>query len=276
MSAPKIHLSFAAYPGYRHEESAQRAHQEKSSGALMEPALGEISLDHIQIVPQNRGVFDIEAAHALREQYPNSQFRLHANVHVMPRRMIYDISNFEQNKAWFEYAAKVSQALGAAAYSAHAGYKKEATLDEVFANTLRIQDLFGHKVAVEGLYRDKEDTQQLSTWADYARLLEAGVYYALDLSHLNIVAFTERKREHTLVQELLASPFCIEVHVSDNNGRGDQHAPCNRAPWWTVHLEHVNPDAIFFSEGNRRLEEAKALREQRRQQECMRKAGYAD
>jgi hypothetical protein len=54
-------------------------------------------------------------------------------------------------------------------------------------------------------------------------LLESGAHYALDLSHLHIVATASGYVEWGLLQELLASPKCLEVHLSGNDGSADQH-----------------------------------------------------
>ena len=52
--------------------------------------------------------------------------------------------------------------------------------------------------------------------------------------------------------ELLACERCIEVHVSDNDGRGDWHQVCESTPWWHELLAHVHAGAVVFSEGNHR------------------------
>jgi hypothetical protein len=78
------------------------------------------------------------------------------------------------------------------------------------------------------------------------------VPYALDLSHLHILATRTGRRETTLVAEMLACERCIEVHVSDNDGQGDWHQVCAEPPWWHPLLPHIHPHAVVFSEGNHR------------------------
>ena len=93
--------------------------------------------------------------------------------------------------------------------------------------TQEIEDLFGIPVGVEGHYPTPNGKQHwlISTWQEYQQLLESGVNYALDLSHLNILAVQTNHVEWSLVHELLSSPHCLEIHLSDNHGYADQHLP---------------------------------------------------
>jgi len=199
----------------------------------------------------------MEVAQSLATRHPGTQFRLHANVRVLERHRGADLSNLPEHLDWFLQAARVSRAFGAAAYSAHAGRRSNATLASMLDNARKAADLFGCPVAVEGLYPTPDQCFLVSTWAEYQVLLESGVPFALDLSHLNILASHSGLQEHALVKELLASERCIEVHVSDNDGRGDLHRVCKRSNWWMPLLASVNPHAVIFSEGNHR----RALRE---------------
>jgi len=97
----------------------------------------------------------------------------------------------------------------------------------------------------------------IDSWSEYKELLESGAYYALDLSHIRILAFISKQREHTLLQEMLASDKCIEIHVSHNDGLRDQHDICDRPVWWLDILEkYANPQAVIFSEGNHKKQKA--------------------
>ncbi|MGD7164680.1 hypothetical protein, partial [Ralstonia pseudosolanacearum] len=216
-----------------------------------EPLFGELSTEHVQLVPQTIGLLDEARADELLTAFPATHFRLHANVRVLPQHRMADLSTFDADRDWFEQAALISQRLGATAYSAHAGYRRNATLAQVLDNARRCADLFGCPVAVEGLYPDRHGAQWVSTWDEYRVLFEAGVPYALDLSHLNIVAH-RYGREDGLVAEMLACELCIEVHVSDNDGTGDWHRVCGTPPWWYPLLSYLNPHAAVFSEGNHR------------------------
>jgi uncharacterized protein (UPF0276 family) len=226
---------------------------------LVELLFGQLQVHHLQLVPQSTGQLTVEAAQCLAARHPGSQFRLHANVRVLEQHRTADLSNLPEHLDWFSQAARVSQALGAAAYSAHAGRRANSTLASMFDNVRKAADLFGCPVAVEGLYPTPDDSFLLSTWSEYQVLLESGVLFALDLSHLNILARQSGRQELALVQELLASERCIEIHVSDNDGRSDLHRVCTRSTWWMPLLARINPHAVIFSEGNHRL----ALREGR-------------
>jgi len=57
-----------------------------------------------------------------------------------------------------------------------------------------------------------------------------------------------------LVAALLASPNCLEVHVSDNDGRRDTHHVPGKSVWWMPLLAAAvqeNHNLAIFSEGNR-------------------------
>ncbi|WP_353627685.1 hypothetical protein ABNQ24_06885 [Ralstonia pseudosolanacearum] len=239
-------LSLACWPGLdygRVPEMLECTHTE--------PLFGTLSAAHMQLVPQTIGLLDEERVDGLLAAFPGTRFRLHANVRVLPRHRMADLSTFDTDLDWFRQAARLSQRLGAPAYSAHAGDRRNATLTRVLDNARRCADLFGCPVAVEGLYPDRHGTQWVSSWDEYRTVLESGVPYALDLSHLNIVAH-RYGRQHSLVADLLACERCIEIHVSDNDGTGDWHRVCEAPPWWYPLLSYRNPGAVIFSEGNHR------------------------
>lgn len=56
-----------------------------------------------------------------------------------------------------------------------------------------------------------------------------------------------------LVRSMLASPRCLEVHLSANDGRADQHQVLESLDgvWWAPLLQHIHQDCVVFSEGNR-------------------------
>lgn len=243
----KAHVSLACWPGLRHEAAA-----EQLRSPMHEPLFGRLFVEHVQIVPQCLGCLTESGADALRAAHPDTRFRLHANVHLLPKRRIADLSGIERHADWFAQAARISRRLEAPAYTAHAGRRSEATLAEMLDHARRCADLFGCPVGVEGHYPTTSDTWLVSSWSEYQAVFESGVPYALDLSHLNIVATLTGRRETTLVAEMLACERCIEVHVSDNDGRGDWHQVCAEPTWWHPLLPHIHPDAVVFSEGNHR------------------------
>ncbi len=257
---PGVNLSLACFPGMRPLEALHEAARGLEEGWLSEPALGALQMEHVQLVPQGAGVLDEETLAGIREAFPSVQPRLHANVRLSPGQPIIDLARFTSHRSWFVQAARLTRQIGAAAYSAHAGLRRDASLVEVIGYTKEACDLFGVPVALEGHYPDSSGQWLVSSWAEYQQVLEADVPFVVDLSHLNIVATQTRTLELGLTAELLASPCCIEVHVSSNDGTGDQHQVCTAPTWWNRLLGGVNPDAVLFSEGNHRWFRERATR----------------
>ena len=246
--SPQVRTSLACWPGMTHLAAVRAAMH-----CVSEPQVGALLTDHIQLVPQSADVLDDGMAEVLVNTWPATSFRLHANVRVLPRRRLADLCTFDRDLDWFEAAARVHRVLGASVYSAHAGLRRDATLDEMFDNTRRCSDLFCCPVAIEGQYPAAGDDPHrflVSSWLEYRELLDSGIPYALDLSHLNILAHHTRQRDDTLIAEMLASPACLEVHISDNDGRSDTHQVLRLEPWWWPLLRHIHPGAVIFSEGN--------------------------
>lgn len=243
----KAHVSLACWPGLRHEAAAARLRE-----PIDEPLLGRLSVDHVQLVPQSMGCLTEERADALRAAHPGTQFRLHANLHLLPQRRFADLSGFGLHADWFTQAARITHRLQAPAYTAHAGRRSEATLPAMLEQARRCADLFGCPVGVEGHYPSRGDVWLVSSWPEYRALFDSGVPYALDLSHLHIVATHTGRRETVLVTEMLACERCIEVHISANDGCGDWHEVCAEPPWWHPLLRYIHTNAVVFSEGNHR------------------------
>jgi hypothetical protein len=187
---------------------------------------------------------------------PAIHWRLHANVRVRGIHRWADICDWPQERDYFRELARVSQALDAPAYTAHAGRRHGATLKDVFRHTRELEDLFGVPVGIEGHYPTHGDYWLISSWREYRALLESGVRYALDLSHLHILAITTNTWERNLVLEMLACERCLEVHVSGNNGHADQHRQLTEEPWWFQLLAYVHPNATVFSEGRQSVRKA--------------------
>lgn len=242
-----VHAATACFPGQPVRAAVDAIYQ----GAV-EPLLGQLSATNIQLCPQNGGHLDETECEALREAYPDTQFRLHANARVLERHVRYDASTFsEATKGYYVALADRSRRLGATAYTLHAGYQRNCSFAQMLDNVRRIQDLFGDiRVGLEGLYPNQRLPQLMDTWDDYEAVLNAGIPLAIDLSHMVIVERAEASCDTRLLSELLAAPQTIEVHLSDNDGHHDQHDILAKAPWWWGFLEHINPAAVVFSEGN--------------------------
>lgn len=242
-----VNMSMACWPGL----TFSRAAEEIAKDAF-EPLWGDLRRDHIQICPQNAGVFDEQVYDTVRRLLPNSRFRLHANVRVRSQIARSAASAFnDHTRPYFEKLASLSKMIDAPAYSLHAGRRAECQgLAQLAENVRALEDLFDCPVAVEGHYPEGKNMWLISSWTEYAWLLASGLKYALDLSHLNIVARRSRSTERQLVNELLGSDKCIEVHVSGNDGVRDRHDVLDTAQWWSLSLKNTNPNAVFFTEGN--------------------------
>ena len=238
-----------------------------------EPAWGQLQINHLQLCPQHPGDLTEVIADELMAMAPDTQLRLHANVYVGQRKL-YDASTLStsEHQKYFKGLASMSKRIKATAYSLHAGYRHQSTLQEMRDNVLTLQDWFGVPVAVEALYpirpsgRTPKPAQLLDSWAELEWLMEqSGLYMAIDLSHLQIIAAHEGRND-ALVASLLAHPNLLEVHVSDNDSRHDEHAMCSEqsAAWWMPLLQQasLNKHCVVFSEGNQAKPHTKALRRQ--------------
>lgn len=241
----KIHISMAAFPGWSVADAMDYA-----ADGTSEPIFGLLSLDETQLCPQNRGRLTEELCAMLRERHPETRMRLHANVQVLDTRMIMDLSRWNDRRDYWEQLSRISRALDAPAYSAHAGRRSEASLAEVLNATRACEDLMGIPVAVEGHYPAPSGDFHIATLDEYQAVMESGVRYVIDFSHLHICSVAERRRDMALLKALVENDHCLEVHVSDNNGRRDEHRLLQHTPWWWPAMEHIHEGATVFSEGS--------------------------
>lgn len=243
-----IHAASAIAPTRSHAEAMRLI-----SAEATDLVLGRISIDEVQICPQHAGLISEKSIDQLMEAWPNTRFRLHATPQIAGNkgRPIVDAANAAKHWDVMERMAGHSKRLNAPAYSIHAGRRANATLDEALDTTRRLADLFECRVGIEPLYPTGSDMWLLSSWREHEQLLNSGVDYALDLSHLQIVAHRSRERQDDLVRAMLSSPNCIEVHLSYNDGRADAHLPLDprKTPWWLDMLDDIHADASIFYEG---------------------------
>ncbi|MDF1629618.1 MAG: hypothetical protein P1U78_07460 [Alcanivoracaceae bacterium] len=245
MLSKPVHISLGAYGRVPHLVAIADALADPPS----DPLLGQLDTTRMQLCPQNTGALDLDWCQQLRALYPDIEWRLHANVRTRKEHGFIDLADWPEHRSYFRELAKLSDALAAPAYSAHAGKRSEASVSEVINYSRQLTDLFGIPVAIEGHYPMPDNRWLFSTWQEYQHLLESDAYYALDLSHLNIIASRTRMIETELVMEMLACERCIEVHVSHNDGQRDQHLPLVHLPWWLPVLQHNATQAVIFSEG---------------------------
>lgn len=246
IAAPEVYVSLGAFPA-RHYREALRLAREAS-----EPLLGPLSVRHVQICPQNIGDINVEDAKALRADNPDVRFRLHANARVKGWSSRADASSFGAFEGYFYELYDVMAALDAPAYTWHAGLRRNADFNQVLWRTRALEDSLGIPVGIEGLYPTDDDRYLLSTWEEYEMLLHSRVKYALDMSHLQILAHRHgRKDREWIVKALLQSDACIEIHLSGNDGDGDCHGQLATEPWWwDLFRKYANPTATVFTEGN--------------------------
>ena len=238
----------AQLPGASLPEACQRLSQG------VEEAFGGVSTRHIQLCPQTRSALDEEMVDLLRQRFPETRFRLHANLPLSsgrPPRL--DASTVSaQTWPYYQRLAALSRRLGAPLYSLHAGRRRNCSLERLKDNLAALSQLFETPVAVEGMYPTSDDAFLLSTAEGYRWMLEQGMDYALDLSHLHILAQASGGLDPGLVRALLSSPRCREVHLSSNDGRRDQHRPLrDLSVWWWSLLMETRPwtHATLFTEG---------------------------
>lgn len=245
-----VQATLASFPGLNLSD----AYTEARKAALT-------AFDHIQVCPQSHGAVDqqIEALQALA---PSARLRLHANVRVTGHARHFDASSEgAEADAYFKALASVSESIKAPCYTLHAGEHRGRPLEALQRRILQLQDVFAMPVGVEGHYPDR-NRYWLQSWEEMAWLLNARIPFALDLSHLNIIAHHERKIELGLTRELLASEYLIEVHISHNDGRQDSHAAmADGGPiWWDALLHGIPSGVEVFYEGHEMRGPAAAAR----------------
>lgn len=232
----------------------------------IEPILGQLSSEHVQLCPQHPDFISNELLSRLQENFPNIQFRLHSDVRLVNKRGVtIDLVDFNSETKWyFETLANFSKSLNAPLYSLHAGNRNSEKLEDLFNKAHRLQEIFDCPIAVEGHYPFSNNKYFINSWNEYESLFNSGLNYALDLSHLNIVARREGW-QYDLTKEMLTSPKCKEIHISFNEGHLDNHmiATEDQTPLWTIWkniIEQSQTTADIFSEGNQVLHLRKQLK----------------
>lgn len=239
------HVSLGIYGRLPFEHAVAEALSHPPS----DPLLGVLSTRKLQLCPQNRGCLDTETARQLQQDHPDIEWRLHADIRINNNHRIIDLCDWPAEQAYFRQLAELSHLLRAPVYSAHAGKRSHASLKEVIWFSQEMTQVFGHPVAIEGHYPTRGAIWLLDSWEEYRAMFESGVYFALDLSHLHILASRSRRVETGLILDMLASDKCVEVHVSHNDGQRDQHLPLTGVPWWLPVLAQSGTQASIFSEG---------------------------
>lgn len=242
----KINAASAVVPVATHEVAL-----EEISSGLADPVLGTIGMEKVQLCPQHAGRIGEALVARLMEQYPTTEFRLHASPKLsgMTSRIVH-LSNAREHPEYVQEALRLNRIMRAGGYSLHAGRRCEGSMESMLDALEEIEQKAGFPVAVEGLYPERGDIWLMSNWEEHEMVARRGLRYALDLSHLNIVSRVHGRRDD-LVREMLSSKNCIEIHVSDNDGRSDAHQPIigQGTPWWLEMLEAAGDHADIFYEG---------------------------
>jgi len=215
----------------------------------------------IQLCPQHIGSLTDSTLERIANKFPHSQFRLHANVRVEHTHRPFDAGfSLQEN---FDYVEKIKIAnniIGAKYYSYHAPMRHNKSWKEILTNILELQDYLNIPVALEGLYPNLklDDDLWCNPLESYQFIFENNIYYALDLSHIHIaysqsdeltkLAFIE------LTKKMLKSDYCLEIHVSSNDGLHDSHKAIQNDIWWKELLNstETNNQCTIFCESLQR------------------------
>lgn len=222
-------------------------------------------LDIIQICPQNCCIVTKEFITKIKEKKPDSEIRLHANVTLFnineSKRMFKIPTTFADasmlHRGFFApYWSKLADILSfnGSPYTIHAGKRKNCSLDKMIDNIKIFEQRSSVHVGVEGMYptqtslKSNELGYLMDNLSEYRKVMESGIKYAIDLSHLNIIKHQDKYFDIYLVKDLLDHDNCIEIHISDNNGNSDSHHIIKEELWWHLLLDKVN--APIISEEN--------------------------
>lgn len=256
-----INAVSACWSSYSYQDAIRLIHE-----GTVEPVFGKLAHEHVQLCPQHSQYLSEEVIDELMLDYPETQFRLHSDVRLVNKRGVtIDLIDFNEDTLWyFKTLAKFSKQMGAKLYSLHAGVRGDKTMNDLFEKCNQLREIFDCDIAIEGHYPFKNGKYLVSSWKEYEELFKSGLPYALDLSHLNIVAHREGW-QYDLTQEMLSSPQCREVHLSFNDGIMDSHyisQEHHQKEWeiWKSMVEKAHKNAVIFSEGNQVLHLRKQAR----------------
>jgi hypothetical protein len=193
----------------------------------------------IQLCPQNgsfnRSTLYDQINEINRSQASKRAFYLHGNHRLICAPSIYyDASTVESHwRTCFEPLSRLCKELACPVYSLHAGRKRHCSPIEIIRNVVKLERLFDCAIAIEGMYPSLHGEFHISSSEEYEWLLSSGVSMAIDVSHLNIVRAYEGEFDESLLDKLLQSERCLEIHISHNNGKNDCHAELpSTPPWW--------------------------------------------
>lgn len=238
----KVHPTTANFPGSPFVQSVSLAHTK----------LDNLDKAHMQLCPQQLGQLNQTTAQKLTELWPNTQFRLHANVQVLAEHHIFDASKClkeDINISYMQSLKKINSYIKADIYSYHAGYRN-CSLGQMKANAKELEDFLGITVAVEGLYAESSNKWLINSLDEYEWMAH-NLCFALDLSHLQIVYQQSKKTvDRNWVLQMMEHPNCKEIHISGNDGKHDNHQRISGNEWWLDILKKTKTNAHVFTEEN--------------------------
>lgn len=207
---------------------------------------------HMQLCPQQLGVLSEKIVEDLQNEFLHTQFRLHANVRLFQDNFLFDASSDlknDDNKKYIELLKQIHQKTNAQVYSYHAGYRV-CSKEQMKNHALFLQEKLQSPVAIEGLYPEKKNLWLINSLDDYEWLAN-NIYFALDLSHLQIV-YTQMQKtvDESWVIDMMQHPNCLEIHVSGNDGKHDNHQAIEGNEWWLPLIKKADIKAHVFTEEN--------------------------
>lgn len=240
----RVNASLASFAGLSVDDAVLRA-----MSGVREPWCGDLVLDVIQVCPQNRSVVSAESVAGWRRKF-GREIRLHANVRVTEGRAIAidAIDALGDGIDYFRAIGPAVRAGGSGLYTLHPGSRMSGSRDQLIGAVEAIEDEVGVEVALEGMYPGRGEL--LDSAEDYRWLLESGIPYVLDVSHMHIL----RERvglDDGLFIDLLASEQLKEIHTSGNDGYADKHHVPEGELWWMEAVRKYGGEAVVFSESNR-------------------------
>jgi len=209
----------------------------------------------IQLCPQHIGYLSPLLINNIKIKYKEIQFRLHANVKVWDKLYLFDASSdlrLEENKKYILKLKEINNLLGSKIYSYHAG--RRCSIKRLLSNVNYLEDFLGCEVAVEGLYPTKENKWNLSSYNDHEDMFyKTNLKYVIDFSHFNIINSVEKRIDFHLLKEMIESPRCLEIHISDNDGEKDSHHKITKELWWFSMMSNASltSSVNIFSEESR-------------------------
>lgn len=236
------HPTTANFPGTPFVQAVTLAHKES------------FNFSHMQLCPQQLGQLSEEMVERLQEKFPDTQFRLHANVGVLTQRFVFDASSCLQdsdNQKYVNNLLNVHKKTKADIYSYHAGYRT-VSLEQMKINSQRLSETLGCVVAIEALYPDDKNSWLINSLDEYEWMAH-NIPYALDLSHLQIVYHkTKKEIDFQWVKDIMTHPNCKEIHIAGNDGEHDNHRKMSGKEWWIDLLDNPDIKAHVFTEENYR------------------------